>query len=121
MTEDSTIYGTLLKVEKHRLQLRVLASDVVKSMAVPEALEPQLKARLGEVVGLKFRAEILGPGFDRLGNYEVLELLTYRTPAENPFEVLRSAGMGKFFQDMTVDEFMKLMRGDDDDTDDSTQ
>ena len=42
-------------------------------------------------------------------------LLPYRKPTRNPFAVLKEAGVGKYFEDESVEDFMREVRGNDGD------
>lgn len=42
---------------------------------------------------------------------KALALLPYRKPSRNPFTILKEAGAGKYFENESVEEFMRVVRG----------
>lgn len=106
-----TIYGTIMDVggEKPNIHLRPsgkesdiicdcseeLASEAAKLLYMETGI-------IGDVIQciptIRMKAHTISP---------------YRRPTKNPFEILKEAGISEYFENETVEEFMKRMHDED--------
>ncbi len=104
-----TVYGKVMDVggEKPNIHIRPLGGETDIICDCSEELAMEVSPLLYSVVGIAGEVIKSDPPMRMRG----IRLLPYRKPTRNPFEILKEAGMGKYFEGESVEDFMRRVRG----------
>lgn len=113
MKFEHTIYGKVVAVggNSPNVHIRPFGGGNEVICDCSEELAREIAPLLYSVVGISGEATMTGDTM----RMKAVSLLPYRTPTENPFTLLKNTGIGQFFEDETVEEFMNNLRGNDED------
>lgn len=104
-----TIYGKVMDAggERPNIHIRPLGGGADIICDCSEELAAEVGGLLYSVVGI-FGEVTRSSDPIRM---KALALLPYRKPNENPFSILKETGVGKYFENESVEEFMHKVRG----------
>lgn len=108
-----TIYGKVIDAggDKPNIHIRPLGGGAEIICDCSEELATEVAHLLYSVVGIVGEVTRSVPPI----RMKATALLPYRKPTRNPFAVLKEAGVGKYFEDESVEDFMREVRGNDGD------
>lgn len=105
-----TIYGKVTNVggEHPNFHIKMLGTGASIICDCSEELAAEVAHHLYSTVGVS------GSFSQNTNRMKADTLLPYREPETNPFDVLRASGIGKYFENETVEAFMNRIRGTED-------
>ncbi len=108
-----TVYGKVVDVggDRPNIHIKPLGGGAEIICDCTEELAAEVAHLLYSIVGIT--GEVT-KSIDPI-RMKALALLPYRKPTRNPFEILKEAGAGKYFESESVEEFMRKVRGNDGD------
>lgn len=104
-----TIYGKVIDAggDKPNIHIRPLGGGEVIICDCSEELASEVAHHLYSIVGIQGEVTKNEDSF----RMKATALLPYRKPKRNPFAILKESGVGKYFENENVDDFMREVRG----------
>lgn len=105
-----TIYGKVIDAggDRPNIHIRPLGGGEVVICDCSEELAAEVAKQLYSVVGIVGEVTRSAEPF----RMKATALLPYRKPERNPFAILKESGVGKYFENQSVEDFMREVRGD---------
>lgn len=106
---QDTIYGSVISVGGVRpnIHLQPVTGEATIICECSEEIAKEVAKLLYTLIGLSGEVTKNGASL----RMKVNSISSYRSPKINPFVVLKEAGVGKFFENESVEDFMDEVRG----------
>lgn len=105
-----TIYGKVIDAggDRPNIHIRPLGGGEVIICDCSEELASEVAHQLYSIVGIVGEVTRSAEPI----RMKATALLPYRKPERNPFALLKESGAGKYFEDQSVEDFMREVRGE---------